>query len=311
MIEVTEAYITEQKAKSYGKPRLSDLYGMAAIFKKIFHIPGYVPVSYVCLLEHGVNFQFEHFFNRLTDSKHELIFLDNSHRVKNFTAQTGKVAYPIGPLFSQYRRLKNIEPYPDRAGTLAFPSHSSSEFDFSSGYRAYAYALRQLPAHFHPITICLYYYDVLQGHHRIFEEAGFRVITNGYIGNSGFADVLYDTMRRFRYTTSNYPGSYAYYSIEMGIPFFLYGEGIDENFLQIGSLNGIDMRQYLNNDFFKLFSQAVTVPIHEDMQITNTQRELIAYLEDSNHLLSGDSVRKLVMSRWPGLLVGKLTKIFR
>ena len=69
-----------------------------------------------------------------------------------------------------------------------------------------------------------YYYDVLQGHHAIFEQAGFEVVTNGYIGDFDFVEIFYDTIRRFRYTTSNHTGSYAYYSLEMGIPFFLYGK---------------------------------------------------------------------------------------
>ena len=77
MIHVTAEYVETQKAKNLGKPRLSDLYGMSGIFRQVFRIPNYIPISYICLLEHGVNFQFEYFYNRLLESENELVFLDN------------------------------------------------------------------------------------------------------------------------------------------------------------------------------------------------------------------------------------------
>ncbi len=311
MIPVTDEYVEIQKGKNPGKPRLSDLYGMSGIFRQVFRIPTYIPISYICLLEHGVNFQFEHFYNRLIDSENELIFLDNSHRVKNFGLQTGKRAYPIGPLFPQYRRLRGIEPDKGRVGTLAFPAHSSSEFNFSSGYRKYAEALRQLPELYRPITVCLYYYDVLQGHHTIFEEAGFEVVTNGYIGDFDFVETFYDTMRRFRYATSNHTGSYAYYSLEMGIPFFLYGEGIDEEFRKISVLNGINMDNFLENEFFKLFTDSLTVDIRHRVEITEQQKKLIAYIEDSKHVMAHGEIRSLVLRNWIQLIFKKAyTSIF-
>ncbi|MCA0334901.1 MAG: hypothetical protein LCH44_13245 [Bacteroidetes bacterium] len=305
MIHVTEEYVETQKAKNLGKPRLSDLYGMSGIFRQVFRIPNYIPISYICLLEHGVNFQFEYFYNRLLESENELVFLDNGHRVKNYELQTGKKAFALGPLFPQYRRLKGIEPDKERVGTLAFPAHSSSEFNFSSGYRKYAEALQQLPKEYHPITVCLYYYDVLQGHHAIFEQAGFEVVTNGYIGDFDFVEIFYGTIRRFRYTTSNHTGSYAYYSLEMGIPFFLYGEGIDEEFRKISVLNGINMDDFLENEFFKLFTESLSVDIRHHVEITAQQKKLIAYIEDNKHVLTQEEVRKLVLHNWIQLLFKK------
>lgn len=287
------------------KPRLSTLYGMDSIFKLIYNIPFYIPVAETCLLEHGVNFQFSLFFDRLKESENELIFLDNSHRVNEFQKQTGKKAYALGPLYPKYRKLKNIQPREDRAGTLAFPSHSSSQFDFSQGYVKYVQDLKELPAHFHPVTICLYYYDIVQGHHQIFIDAGFPVITNGYIGDPEFVDHLYEHISSFKYVTSNHAGSYAFYALEMGIPFFLYGEGINVQLLQLEELNEMNMEAFVGNEFMNKFTAQMVFDVHREITITTGLRECVAYIQDEANVLSAINTRKLVVSQWKKLLLKK------
>lgn len=287
------------------KPRLSTLYGMDSIFKLVYKIPSYIPVAETCLLEHGVNFQFSLFFDRLKESQNELIFLDNSHRVNEFQKQTGKTAYALGPLYPKYRKLKNIQPKDDRAGTLAFPSHSSSQFDFSQGYLKYAEDLKNLPAHFHPITICLYYYDIIQGHHQIFLDKGFPVVTNGYIGDAAFVDHLYDHISSFKYVTSNHAGSYSFYALEMGIPFFLYGEGIEQQLLKLGELNQMNMEAYLKDQFMNKFTKQMIFDLDQEITITPGLKECVDYIEDTNNALTINDVHNLVMRSWKKLLFYK------
>ena len=308
MIRVDDSYVENLKVQGLRKPRLNTLYSMSRIFREVYRIPAYIPVSYVCFLEHGVNFQFEHFYNRLLESHGEIIFLDNSHRVANYEARTGKKAYALGPLYPKYRKAHDIRPLGTASGTLAFPSHSSSEFDFSSGYSRYAQDLLQLPERFHPITVCVYYYDLLQGRHKVFEEAGFEVVTNGYIGDEAFVDTFYDTMRRFRYITSNHIGSYSYYALEMGLPFFLYGPDTDKEFIGISDLNGIDMKQYLSAQFYEQFKAAVSIGLPEEPIVTEEQKRLIAIIEDEKNTLPADIVRRIVKKGWIYALVKKLLK---
>jgi len=302
MIKVDEAYINTIKAVRKKKPRLSTLYGMSKIFREVYDIPPYIPVSQVCFLEHGVNFQFNHFYSRLIESRNELIFLDNSYRVKNFYKQTHKTAFPIGPLFPKYRKLKNIGPQPDRKGTLAFPSHSSSDYDFSSGYLNYARELKKLPPQYQPVTICMYYYDLLNDKHKIFIEQGFDVITNGFVGESSFVDHFYQSLSKFEYITSNHEGSYAYYALEMGLPFFLYGEGLKTAFQKIGTANGINMTHYLQNEFLLRFSQASRFDVTKEIIITEEQKYLIDIIADEHNILDKVEVKELVLKNWKKLL---------
>ncbi len=308
MIRVDDEYVEKVKKQGLKKPRLANLYSMSRIFREIYRIPAFIPVPYVCFLEHGVNFQFEHFYNRLLESRGELIFLDNSHRVANFERQTGKKAYALGPLYPKYRKAHGILPHESATGTLAFPSHSSSQFDFSSGYSRYAQDLLRLPERFHPVTVCMYYYDLLQGRHKAFEEAGFEVVTNGYIGEPTFVDTFYDTMRRFRYITSNHIGSYSFYALEMGLPFFLYGPDTDKEFIKISDLNGINMEQYLTNQFYELFKAAVSIGLPDEPTVTEEQKRLVAIIEDEKNTLPADVVRRLVKKGWISALVRKVLK---
>ncbi|MBK9398313.1 MAG: hypothetical protein IPN55_14175 [Saprospiraceae bacterium] len=166
MLVVDQEYVERLKKEQKRLPRISSLYGMDSIFKEIYKIPTHIPIAQVCLLEHGANFQFSFFYERLLKSQNELIFFDNSHRVKEFKKQTGKKLIPLGHYTQNIGGRKVIEPKLNRYGTLAFPSHSSSQFDFSEGYKKYADDLKLLPVEFHPVTICIYYYDILQGHHQ-------------------------------------------------------------------------------------------------------------------------------------------------
>ena len=103
MLVVDQEYVERLKKEQKRLPRISSLYGMDSIFKEIYKIPTHIPIAQVCLLEHGANFQFSFFYERLLKSQNELIFFDNSHRVKEYNKQTGKKSYPIGPLYPKYR----------------------------------------------------------------------------------------------------------------------------------------------------------------------------------------------------------------
>ena len=66
-------------------------------------------------------------------------------------------------------------------------------------------------------------HDIHKGYHKIFFDNGFPVYTAGNTLDVRFAERFYNILKNFRYSTSSIIGSYTYYSVEMGIPFFLHG----------------------------------------------------------------------------------------
>ena len=123
-----------------------------------------------------------------------------------------------------YRRKNKIEKSPDAKGTIAFPAHTTPIIDDLSNMEEYIQKLKNLPDEFQPVSICLYYQDILRGKHKIFLEHNFPVYTAGYLEDQRFISRFYNILKNFKYATSNEVGSYIYYAVEMGIPFSIYGD---------------------------------------------------------------------------------------
>ena len=114
-------------------------------------------------------------------------------------------------------------PMIDAKGTIAFPAHSTPSIDDISDVEQYTKQLLELPEEFQPISVCLHMHDINKGRHHIFEKYNIPVYTAGNCYDDRFAKRFYGIIKNFRYATSNMVGSYLFYCIEMGIPFFIYG----------------------------------------------------------------------------------------
>ena len=142
---------------------------------------------------------------------------------ERYLRDRGVEAYSIGSLFANYRNYKRIEKSENSRGTLAFPSHSTELIDVVLDWDDYADALLALPDEFQPVGVCMYWKDMVKGAYRHFIDKGINVYCAGHYSDLDFVDNFYSIIRNFKYTTGNMVGSHAYYAVEMGIPYFLYG----------------------------------------------------------------------------------------
>ena len=147
-------------------------------------------------------------------------------RLKIWNEESSIPAAIVGAPFVHYRKLMQIEKDIAASGTVAFPAHSTSLIDAVFDIDEYCKLLKSLPSEFHPITICLHAHDIERKKDVIYRKYGFNVVTAGPIWVLGFEFVekFYDILRSHKYTTSNQVGSYSFYAVEMGIPFFILGE---------------------------------------------------------------------------------------
>jgi len=187
-------------------------------------------------------------------SKHELdsdapCQLYHSPRlVKAWKDVSKKPCYVRFSPFVFYRRKNSIEKDKNATGTIAFPAHSTPSIEDVSNINKYIDELLSLPVEFHPVSICLHNHDINKGRHIIYLNRGMTVFTAGNGMDSRFAERFYNILKKFKYSTSNLVGSYAYYSVEMGIPFSIYGE--KQKFIN----NADDNLDYGEYDPYKLFS---------------------------------------------------------
>lgn len=150
-------------------------------------------------------------------------FFHSPRNVKAWKELSKKPCYVYYSPNVFYRRLNNIIQDSKAKGTIAFPGHLlDTTYDISDQY-LYMQQLKDLPDLFQPVSICLHMHDINKGRHHIFLENGFDVYTAGHAYDYRFVERFYSIIRKFKFSTSNSIGSYTYYSVEMGIPFFTYG----------------------------------------------------------------------------------------
>lgn len=135
-----------------------------------------------------------------------------------------KPCYVLYSPFVFYRKKYRIEKSSGAKGTIAFPAHSTPSIDDVSDLERYIKQLIELPDRFQPVSACLHMHDINKGRHKLFFKHNIPVYTAGNALDYRFAERFYNIVRNFEFSTSNMIGSYTYYSVEMGIPFSIYGD---------------------------------------------------------------------------------------
>jgi|GEM_PF-3947701 len=158
--------------------------------------------------------------------KGKRLMLNWSRRCRNMWVKKSKVPCLVaGSPFVHYRRDNNITISPEAKGTVAFPAHSVAVARPSFGIDKYCVELAALPPEFHPITVCLYFLDIIKyGLDTHYKKYGFNVVSAGLGSHKDYCKNFYEILRQHKFATSNAPGSYTFYAVEMGIPFFMLGD---------------------------------------------------------------------------------------
>lgn len=199
------------------------IYGLHAIIREYAGCPSTLPIF--CRFQHGWDpIPKPDPYDAQTDKPLMLVW--NKTRLKIWNEGSSIPAAIVGAPFVHYRKLRKIEKDLDAKGTVAFPAHSQPTIDAVFDINAYCEQLKSLPIEFHPITICLHLHDLERKKDVIYKKHGFNVVSAGPIWVLGFEFVekFYEILRSHRYATSNQVGSYSFYAVEMGIPFFIFGE---------------------------------------------------------------------------------------
>lgn len=183
--------------------------------------PSWLPLC--ASADHGVHWESRCWPNEL-ESPYRLFLTWNGKKARLMNERHGKTALHIPHPWLAYRKKHYPELDPERNGTVVFFTHSNATTTpvFES-LDAYMQSLRDLPACFHPVVICLSFHDVLKGMHRTLRPYGFPIVTAGTTNAQCFVDRFYRIARRFRYACSPTIGSHSFYLAEAGVAFFLHG----------------------------------------------------------------------------------------
>lgn len=161
----------------------------------------------------------------LNNSRMKEMFIWSKRLHDDWVAMNPTPCHIAGSPFARYRRHMGITQNFDAKGTIVYPSHSIASQKALYDIDDYCAKLNALPEHFKPFTVCLHPHDVRKyGMDKEYEKRGFKTVCAGLDRTRPFYEVFYDLLKAHKYSTSNEPGSYLLYAVEMGIPFFMLGE---------------------------------------------------------------------------------------
>lgn len=217
-----EELCSPQKARYFKAPPYwtSELYGFGKYLREYGYYPSFLPLCVYS--DHGVSYYLDPTPHELNnDSPTQLYHSPETARRYRFIS--AKPCYVMYSPFVFFRQTRKVTQSPKAKGTLAFPAHSTPAIHNKGNFEEYIQQLKKLPQEYQPVSICLHMHDINQGLHHVFLKHDFPVFTAGNTSDYGFTERFYKILSQFKYTTSNFVGSYAFYAVEMGIPFFIYG----------------------------------------------------------------------------------------
>ncbi len=290
----------------------SQHYGHDQILRAWLNYPSWLPMN--VQIQHG---WYSDVIAELDDHRGKIpVMFVWDERIRDLWKSTSRLpVHILGAPFMHYRRMNGITVRDDAVGTVVFPNHSSTNGVAEYDVDAFCRDLRALPEKLKPITVCLHHRD-MERRGPEFTKRGFKAVTAGHgrQENFGFVRRFYEIMARHRYSCSNEVGSYAFYAVEMGMPFFIVGP--QGHFLDLKRGGAIvDDGEFLisTRDLFRT----------SDYEITPQQREFVlSELGDSVHI-TPEALRRLLFARlvtreiWAypirflGLGVKALTKLLR
>lgn len=293
MTEEELKVLCDKKSVNRGKAKWlhwpSEVYSFGSLLRDFAFFPKKLSLNVYS--EHGIGTPNIGLNEINNDAAFMFVFADD--KLKNYKEKTNKPVYKILSPFVWYKKKNKIKQSPDAKGTLVFPVHSIPEEDTLLDWDKYIEQLKSLPEKMHPICACFHMHDINKEEkiYKKFMDAGISVYTAGNVFDVRFAQRFYDILKNFKYTSSNTIGSYAFYSVDFGIPFFIYGN--EPSYKNVsnpyhGNENAGVGKIYNVSSYEEIYNRQqkfVISPFDEEITITKEQKTLADYcLGINNHI---------------------------
>lgn len=197
-------------------------YGFSHIIRKYAHFPWYLPLP--AQIEHGWTIYTEALKSDLSTNK-PLMLVFSRRRAKAWVKRSDIPVAIMGSPFIHYKNINRISKQKNAKGTVVFISHSTFDIKCEFDISGFCEELKKLPKKYKPVTICLFYLDFIDKKTDVYRKMGFEVTCAGpkFVNSLDFPRRFYEILSSHKYATSNAIGSYAFYAVDLEIPFFLTG----------------------------------------------------------------------------------------
>ena len=233
------------------------------IFRKIAFFPSFLPLyissdHYVDHLvsrrENEYNF---HGKSYLTWNKKKSEIMQKNN-INSFYVQ-----HPFIFWKNKYYSHKILKSVDEKIGTIVFWPHSSEVVRvICNDFEKYFSELKKLPVDLHPITIFVSGQDLLlndsevQNQINYLERGPFKIDSFGNIASKNYVDKFYSVLIKTKLATSPMAGSQVFYTIDLGVPYWLIGD------------NHFKIYHKIENNFVE-WSPQVDYPDSTDLDIYN------------------------------------------
>lgn len=294
-----EKYANRGNAKWLYWP--SEVYSFGKYYREQAFYPSFLPL-YVYSV-HGIDtssIAYQHEIEN--DAKSMLVF--SEEKQKAFMEKSKVPCYITTPPLVWYRKHHKVQQDKSAKGIIAFPSHSTPEIDSSFDVKKYIKELKSLPEDMQPACVCLHMHDINKGQHKVFIENNIPVYTAGNAFDKRYGKRFYDILKHFKYSCSNQVGSYTFYSIEMGIPFSLFG---DECEYYNKTDKNLPFGKYAFKDT-EIYQKKRALFYGINKKITKEQEEFVNHFVNSPLVISRLKLAKIL---WLSYFKHKIRKVFK
>ena len=266
-------------------------YGFNIIIKKYANFPLTLPLP--CHMEHGWDPSDKPLKSNLLTQK-PLMMVFNNRRKNAWSKLSNTPVVIMGSPFVHYKNTYKIRKKINAKGTIAFPSHSTFDVKCSYKIEDYCDVLKKLPKDFQPVTICLFWLDYISNKSKIYRQMGFKVTTAGprFTNSLEFVKNFWEILSKHKYATSNDIGSYTFYAINLGVPFFLAG---GQPLLINKNYRDINIKEYSSVADYKYGKQAIKLFSTGPIKSINSQQKEFTFRElGVNECLSAEDMHKIL-----------------
>jgi hypothetical protein len=261
-------------------------YGLENLILKRANLPSCTPLvpyyDHGWMLNDDVNLSIQ-------DNPSNIHLTWNARIKKQHCFIKNKIFFITGSPFLFYKEDYEIKKK-KKKNLLFFFSHSTPKINQILNLDRLAEQLNSLPQALKPIDVCMHYYD-LKKYKYFFENNGFKVLSAGNVINNDYAKNFYEILSDYSHACSNTLGTYVLYSINLNIPFFLFGNeptmdnyGNDKN----------SPRHYKLTDFknAKIISRLFSKINHK---VTEDQKKMADFELGLYHRIGPKQLREVIL----------------
>jgi hypothetical protein len=206
----------------------NDYYGHAATLKRFLKLPKSYSIKGV--IEHGARIR-HRLWNVEMDTPLPAYFVFSPYRAGLVCQETNKSVFTLGPMIKYAPSSKESPRYLETKKKIGrnitlFPTHSTHWIDHNYNIEEFYKQVASLPLEFDTITCCVYWKDILRGHHTVYQKLGCRIVTAGHMYDAHFLSRLRQIIEASDYTVSNIFSTASVYSIALGIPHCLIDQDL-------------------------------------------------------------------------------------